>query len=156
MRDTAVNREQLLDTSNPSNIVTFQPGDYVIREKTNCDALYIIRDGQLEVFRTGTDGVKIPLAVISSGQYVGETALLSGRPYESNVVALTPVTALRLTKTAIDLQLLKVPSWLIALTKGLAERLSHANEIMRKNNIVDESLNTRTRAIGDKFKKASG
>lgn len=142
-----------MDSSNQTNLVTFQPGDFLIREKANCDALYIVKEGQLEVFRTTPNGEKIPLGMISSGQYVGETALLLGRPHSSNVVALTPVKAVKLSKTSIEAQLEKVPTWLIALTKGLIERLNTSNEIMRKNGWIDEGLAGRLKAVEDKFKK---
>jgi NTE family protein len=143
-----------MDSSNQSNTVTFNPGDFVIREKTGCDSLYIIQEGQLEVYKTGTNGEKIPLGLVASGQYVGETALLLGTPHSSNVVALTPVKAIKLSKTSIDAQLKLVPAWLIALTKGLIERLHNQNEIMRRNGWVDESLSARLKTIEDKFKKS--
>jgi len=137
-----------------SNTVSFNPGDYLIREKTNCDAIYIIKEGQLEVFRTGPNGEKVPVGLISSGQYVGETALLLDKPYSSNVVALTPVKAVKLARGAMETQLKQVPPWLLALTKGLIDRLQNQNEIMRKNGWVDEQLASRLKTIEDKFKKA--
>ncbi len=140
---------------NQSNYIVLQPGEFMIREKTGCDALYIVQEGQLEVYRTGHNGEKIPLGIISSGQYVGETALLLKRLHASNVVALTPVKAIRLSKASIDAQLEKVPPWLVALTRGLIERLQNTNEMMRRNGIVDESLATRIGAVEDKFKKQS-
>lgn len=127
----------------------------MIREKMGCDALYIIKEGQLEVFRTSNDGEKIPLGLISSGQYVGETALLLGRTHSSNVVALTTVKAIRLPKEFVENQLKQVPPWLVALTKGLIERLQSCNEIMRKNGWVDENLATRLKAVEHKHKKSS-
>lgn len=142
-----------MDASNQSNIVTFQPGDFLIREKTGCDALYIIKEGQLEVFKTGSDGGKVVLGLVSSGQYIGETALLLGKAHSSNVVALTPVKAIKLAKASIETQLKGVPAWLLALTKGLIERLQNQNEILRKNGWVDEGLAARVKTIEDKFKK---
>lgn len=141
----------MADTSN--NSITLQPGEYLIREKSACDALYIIKEGQLEVFRTSTSGEKIPLGLISSGQYVGETALLTGKLHSSNVVALSTVKVVRLPKESIEAQLKAAPTWLVGMTKGLIERLHHANEVMRKNGWVDESLATRLKAVEDKFKK---
>jgi CRP/FNR family cyclic AMP-dependent transcriptional regulator len=145
----------MADNSNQNQpaSVSFEPGDFVVKEKMGCDALYIIKEGQLEVFKTGNGGEKIPLGLISSGQYVGETAILLGKPHQSNVVALTPVKAIKLNKASIDAQLKAVPAWLIALTKGLIERLHAQNEILRKNAWVDEGLASRVKTIEDKFKK---
>lgn len=135
------------------NTINLQPGEYMVRERTGCDALYIVKEGQLEVFRSGPNGDKIILGMISSGQYVGETALLLGRMHTSNVVALTPVKAIRLPREAIEAQLKSVPPWLIALTKGLIERLQKANETMRKNGWTDEDLTGRVKAVEEKYKK---
>jgi len=139
----------------PNNQITLQPGEYMVRDKGGCDALYIITEGQLEVFRTSNTGEKIPLGMISSGQYVGETAVLLGKKHSSNVVALTVVKAIRLPRESIEAQLKQVPPWLVSLTKGLIERLHNSNEIMRKNGWVDEALSNRLRAIEDKYKKTS-
>lgn len=135
------------------NVITLQPGEYMVREKSGCDALFIVKEGQLEVFRMGSNGEKVILGMISSGQYVGETALLLGRMHSSNVVALTPVKAIRLPREAIEAQLKSVPPWLLALTKGLIERLQKANETMRKNGWADEDLASRVKAVEDKYKK---
>lgn len=140
-----------MDNSNQN--ISLLPGEYMIREKTACDALYIIKEGQLEVFRTTSSGEKIPLGMISSGQYVGETALLTGKMHSSNVVALSNVKAIRLPKESIEAQLKQAPTWLVGMTKGLIARLQATNEIMRKNGWVDETLMNSLRAVEDKFKK---
>lgn len=129
-----------MDSKAPSNVVEFEPGDFIIKEKTAGDALFIIKSGQLEVFKTDSNGGKIPLGIIGSGQYVGESAVLHDTNHTSNVVALTKVTAVKLSKKSIDQQLKQVPTWLVALTKGLITRLRHANDILRKNGLVDEGL----------------
>lgn len=140
--------------ANPDNTIKLNPGEFLIREKTSCEALYIIKEGQLEVFRTGNSGEKIVIGMISSGEYVGETALFKGTPNSSNVVALSPVTAIRLPKASIDAQLKTAPPWLVGLIRGLVERLHHANDVMRRNNVQDEKLTGRIKAVEDKFKKA--
>lgn len=140
--------------SNPENTIKLQPGEFMIREKTQCEALFIIKEGQLEVYKTGPNGDKIVIGMISSGEYVGETALFKGAPNSSNVVALSPVTAIRLPKASIEAQLKTAPPWLVGLIRGLVDRLHNANEVMRRNNIVDEKLNGRIKAVEEKFKKA--
>ncbi len=141
-----------MEAPNQPNTISLLPGEFLIREKTPAEALYIIKEGQLEVYKTGGDGERIPLAIISSGQYVGETAILLGTQNSSNVIALSPVKAVKLSKAAIDTQLKAVPSWLISLTKGLVERLHTANDLLRRNGWVDEALQTKLKAVEDKYK----
>lgn len=135
-----------MESKAPTNLVEFEAGEFMIKEKGAGDALFIVKSGQLEVFKTDSNGGKIPLGIIGSGQYVGESAVLHGTAHTSNVVALTKVTAVRLSKKSIDQQLKQVPSWLLALTKGLITRLRHANDLMRKNGLVDESLSAAIKA----------
>lgn len=136
-----------------SQTIEVNPGEFLIREKTNCDALYIIKEGQLEVYKTNGDGGKLPVGIISSGQYVGEAALLLNKQHMSNVVALSPVKAVKIPRNSIETQLKTVPNWLLALTRGLIERLHSANDLLRRNELVDETLSSQLRAVEEKFKK---
>jgi CRP-like cAMP-binding protein len=133
--------------------ISIEPGEFLIREKTACDALYIIKEGQLEVFKMTTEGTKLPMGMVSSGQYVGEAALLLGKSHASNVVALSPVKAVKISKASIEAQLKTVPAWLLALTRGLIDRLHNANDLMKRNGLVDETLSGQLRAVEEKFKK---
>jgi CRP/FNR family cyclic AMP-dependent transcriptional regulator len=121
-------------------------GEYLTKEGQPCVALYIVKEGQLKVFKI-KDGVEIPLGIISSGEYVGEMSLLTGSYYTTSVVALTPTKVIRIQKSAIEKQLEQSPKWLVALTRGLVERLHHANEVLKRNGIVDEKMNSAIHAI---------
>lgn len=136
-------------------VVKFKPGDHLIRAMQPGTHLYIIKEGQLEVYKKNKSGERIPVAIIGSGEYVGETGVLLNDNYASNVVALTQVTALQMTKKHIDNQLKEVPSWLLALTVGLIDRLRKANEVLKKHDLVDESLDSRLKAIEENGKKTA-
>lgn len=135
-----------------NNEVIFKPGDIVIQAKTQSTALYIVKEGQLEVYKTNKDGNRIPIGLISSGQYIGETALLLNRPHSSNVVALTEVKAIKIEKDAFEAQLKNTPPWFLALTKGLVERLHQMNDILRRNDLVDDKLATKVTALEEHSK----
>lgn len=135
------------------NVVNFKAGDYLIREMQAGESIYIIKQGQVEVFQTSKNGQKIPLGIIGSGEYVGETAVLLDDNYSSNVVALTNVVAIKLSKSYVEAQLKSVPTWLIALTRGLIDRLRRANAVLKKHGLVDENLSSRVKAIEDNEKK---
>ncbi|MEO0335469.1 MAG: cyclic nucleotide-binding domain-containing protein [Pseudomonadota bacterium] len=138
-----------MDNKQGKNLVKFKPGDHLIRVGQAGSHLYIIKSGQLEVYKTDKQGEKLPLALIGSGEYVGETAVLLDDNYSSSVVALTDVEALQLSKSYIDNQLKQVPTWLVALTRGLIDRLRKSNESMKKHDLHDEGLASRLKAIED-------
>jgi CRP-like cAMP-binding protein len=71
-------------------------GDVVIREgEAGIDA-YVVIDGRLEVQIAGKTG-PLPIAVLGPGELFGEVAIVAGAERRTaSVVALTPVTLLRL------------------------------------------------------------
>ncbi len=64
------------------------PGKEIIRQGDPGDSFYLIRDGKVEV-EIETAGQKRIVAELGSGDYVGETALLTGEPRNATVRALT-------------------------------------------------------------------
>ncbi len=75
---------------------TAAKGDVVIREgEAGIDA-YVVIDGRLEVQIAGKSG-PLPIAVLGPGELFGEVAIVAGAERRTaSVVALTPVTLLRL------------------------------------------------------------
>ncbi len=142
---------------NPDKIqtITYLPGEYILREGAKCDALFIVKEGQIQIFRMDTHKNKIPVGLVRSGEYLGEMSLISERPHSANAVALTKVTCVKITTEALEEQLKSAPSWLVALTRGLVFKLQRTNDVLKRNGIVDESITAAVKAIEDKEKKAA-
>lgn len=137
--------------------VEFRPGEYILREGAKCDSLFIVKSGQIEIYRLDLKKNKIPLGIVDSGEYLGEMSLVTDRPHSANAVAITKTICLKLTSDAMEKQLKLAPPWLVALTRGLVFKLYRTNEVLKRNNIIDESLSTAIKAIHDNElkKKAS-
>lgn len=123
-----------------SKIVNFTAGQIIISENSPSLYLYVIKEGQVKVIKSGTGGVDVPIAIVNSGQYLGELSLLSEKNHTAHAVALTDVTAVQISREAIQSQLASAPEWLRHLTRTLADRLIKTNEMLRRNNLVDEQL----------------
>ena len=126
-----------------TKVLKFAPGHVIISEGSPSLYLYIIKDGQVKVFKSGIGNKEIPIAIVNSGQYLGELALLSGSNHTASAVALTEVTLVQITT---------VPQWLYALTRNLADRLVRTNDVLRRNNIVDEHLSGAFQAVAEHSK----
>jgi hypothetical protein len=61
--------------------------------------------------------------------------------------------AVKISKEAIEAQLKQTPSWLVALLKSLVDRLQASNELLRRNSVVDETLNNAIKSAQDNTKK---
>jgi CRP-like cAMP-binding protein len=68
-------------------LVTLSRGDAVLREGEEGGALYLIKDGVLEV-RATIDGESLRLATLSKHQFFGEVSFLTGVPRTATVHAL--------------------------------------------------------------------
>lgn len=131
-------------------VVTYKPGDYILREGAMCDALLVVKSGQIEIFRFDKQKNKIPLAIVNSGEYLGEMSLVSDRPHSANAMALTETTCLKISHDVLEMQMKTAPTWLVALTRGLVMKLYKTNELLKRNKIVDESLYSAVKAIEER------
>ena len=134
--------------------VLYRPGDMLIQEKSQSQYLYIIQSGQVEIFRLKENGVRISLSIVGPGQYLGEMALFLDKPHSVSAVALSPVEAVQLSKESIDDQMKTVPPWLVALIRGLIDRLHQMNLRMIRHNIHDETLTETIDTIAQRSKKS--
>lgn len=74
----------------------FEPGDTVFRQDDVGDAFYMILDGEVEICRENAGQPPQRLAVMRTGEFFGEMALLGRQPRSATVRALTPLTVLAL------------------------------------------------------------
>lgn len=91
-------RHRLLETSTG---VTFEAGQVIVREGDPGEALYIIKEGSVQV-KTSSQDQEVPLARLSRGACFGEVALLSGRPRTATVVAEEHCTLLCFHRQSIE------------------------------------------------------
>ncbi len=137
--------------------IKFKKGDIILREKASPDRLYIIKKGQIKIFRDGGgEGKEIPLAIVNSGEYLGEMSIIMEAPHTASAMALTDVEAVYIDKKGIEEQLKQCPQWLVGITRLLIDRLNRTNEVLRRNGIVDERILGAIKAIGEHAKNDFG
>ena len=78
--------------------VEHQPGDVIVRQGDPSDAVYFLESGTVEVRATGLGGATLTLAELGPGDYFGEIGIVTGAERIADVVALEPLTLLRLGK----------------------------------------------------------
>ena len=99
---------------------TFAPGTVIVREGDDADAAYIITSGQCEAFKM-EKGKKVPLRTMGPGDVFGETAIFTSKPRTASVRAISPLTAMVVTRESLEEEL-GLDSWMGAFVKALAGR----------------------------------
>lgn len=100
--------------------VWLQPGDTLIREGAEPDALFVIASGVVEI-TVDTGGTPRVVYRMSPGESLGAIGLITGKPYRATATALTPLKAYRLGKDDIDAAIKAMPV-LAAALDALAQR----------------------------------
>lgn len=91
-----------------------QPGDY----------LCFVISGQMKVSIREGEGASREVALLGSGEIVGEMALLTGNPRSATVEAVRDTLLARLSKEAFEQFVVHHPAWAVQLVgRKLAERL---------------------------------
>jgi predicted acylesterase/phospholipase RssA/CRP-like cAMP-binding protein len=99
----------------PCGALLFSQGD-------TGDAFYIVVSGKLQASVRSSVDEKTFVSVVTSGQFVGEMALLTAQPRSATVTALEDSELLRLTKSDFDRLEQKHPNLLAGLASQLLPR----------------------------------
>src|SRR5207249_85253 len=75
-------------------------GEALMRQGEPGEDLFLIQDGQVEIRVRDRAGNSQALAQRGPGDHVGEIALMHGGERTADVIALTPLTVMRLTREA--------------------------------------------------------
>lgn len=125
-----LSRMQLDEISARLYAKRFNTGDIIYQEGQPGQELYFIENGQVERFGTAPGGY-MTLPTLGSGDFLGETSLLSGRPHAITTRAQTDVDIWALPKKDFDELVYKYPNLSGVLNRIMSDRLVETMEIMR-------------------------
>jgi signal transduction histidine kinase len=112
-------------------IVDLEPGEVLIREGDEADALFVVLDGELEVTRR-SGGSRIPLAVVGPGALQGEIAALEGGRRLATVAATRAAEVLRIPVHALRDLLATGPDVSLAVVRTAVMRLRAMEATLRE------------------------
>jgi CRP-like cAMP-binding protein len=106
-----------------SDVVTYRPGQVLMRQGDLGDAAYVIIKGDADV-SVSTKSGDISVAQLHDGDFVGEIAILCETPRTATVKATNELKALRIRKEPFFELLHQFPEMAVEMTRLLAERLT--------------------------------
>ncbi|HOS59201.1 MAG TPA: ATPase, T2SS/T4P/T4SS family, partial [Syntrophorhabdaceae bacterium] len=104
------------------------PNTAIVREGAPGDAMFIIKDGKVDVKkREQSTGIDMTIASLGGGACFGEMALLTGNPRSATVMATMATSVFVLEKKDFEALLRENPTISMSLNKIVAERVEAQN-----------------------------
>lgn len=107
----------------------YVPGDVLFREGESGDVMFVIQSGAVRVTKSVAGEDKV-LAVLGPGEFVGEMAILNGKPRNATATVVEPSRCLVVGAQTLQAMLLRNPEIAVRLIKKLAKRLDAANALV--------------------------
>lgn len=130
---------------------TFAAGETLIHEGEKSDHVYLIIHGSVQILKALPDGIQ-PVAVISSGEILGEIGLLSNEPRCATAIALEDTKALLIRDNTLRAALEDDSFPLLRpLTKQLVSRLKDFESQHRMNVQRIERLENQVKTMQERL-----
>jgi len=99
--------------------VRYPRGYHLCRQGETCASFYIFDSGEAIARNTGDSGIEKPVGYLRPGRTLGQTAFLSGKPWDASVETTTDVELLRIDGDDFELVLSEFPAMLDRLRTDL-------------------------------------
>jgi hypothetical protein len=106
-------------------------GNKLVGEGEDGNKFFIIAQGQVEVLSKGVHGSNLRLALLSEGEYFGETDLVSDKPSEVTIRTITPCILLTLSRKDLDAMLAEEPNVSEEFQRTIGEHLALRSTVNR-------------------------
>ncbi|MBA2298058.1 MAG: cyclic nucleotide-binding domain-containing protein [Actinobacteria bacterium] len=114
-------RRELDEIAGVADELQLAEGRELTREGARGREFFVVIDGELEVRRRARK-----VATLGGGDFVGEMALVTGRPRNATVTTKSTVRALVITDRAFSRLLASSPTIQLKIMKALADRVPDA------------------------------
>ncbi len=106
-------------------------GNQLIVEGEDRSKFFIIAQGQVEVLSKGVHGSNLRIALLTEGEFFGETDLVSDKPSDVTVRTITPCVLLTLSRKELDSILSGLPNIAEDFRKAIDEHLELRSTVNR-------------------------
>lgn len=127
--------------ANALQVVPLEGCQILMQQNEKADCMYFVMHGRLRVFVTDDVGHEIVVGEISSGEVVGEMALLTDDPRSATVRTIRDCVLLKLTRDTFDKFVIKYPETALEISRQCIHRLSSS---MRSKKVKKSKLHTIT------------
>jgi CRP-like cAMP-binding protein len=108
----------------------FSAGNVLFREGEHGEDMYVIQSGLVQILKR-VAGEDRPLAMLGRGEFLGEMAILNGKPRTATAVVLEDARCLVIDSATLEQMITNSAEIALRLVKKLARRLDSADEMIQ-------------------------
>jgi CRP/FNR family cyclic AMP-dependent transcriptional regulator len=108
----------------------FPAGNVLFREGEQGEDMYVIQAGLVQILKRVGDDER-PLATLGRGEFLGEMAILNGKPRTATAVVLEDARCLVIDAATLEQMVSNNAEIAVRLVKKLARRLDAADELIQ-------------------------
>src|SRR3954464_9032528 len=106
-------------------------GNKLIVEGEDLSKFFIIAQGQVEVLSKGVHGSNLRIALLTEGEFFGETDLVSEKPSDVTVRTITPCVLLTFSRKDLDSVLSETPTFAEDFKRAIADHIELRSTVNR-------------------------
>jgi signal transduction histidine kinase len=126
----------------------YKTGEVVFLEGEEGDTMYLIRAGQVAIFKGSFDAPVI-LAYKGAGEIIGEMAIIERQPRSASVVALDELSLLGLNRANFEKLLKDTPSVGLGIMEMLSARLRQSSQALITGELSEQRLSRQLSVLQD-------
>src|SRR5579871_605647 len=108
----------------------FRAGEVLFREGERGEEMYVIQSGVVQILKKVGEEER-PLATLGRGEFIGEMAILNGKPRSATAVVLENARCLVIDAGTLEQMITHNAEIAVRLVKKLARRLDAADELIQ-------------------------
>jgi CRP-like cAMP-binding protein len=108
----------------------FSAGNVLFREGERGEEMYVIQSGLVRISKRVGDDER-PLATLGRGEFLGEMAILNGKPRTATAVVVEDAKCLVIDSATLEQMIVGNAEIALRLVKKLARRLAAADELIQ-------------------------
>jgi CRP-like cAMP-binding protein len=108
----------------------YRAGDVLFREGEGGEEMFVIQSGAVQITKRA-GGEERSLATLGRGEFLGEMAILNGKPRTATATVLEDTRMLVIDAKTLQTMITKSPEIAMRLIKKLARRLDAADEMIQ-------------------------
>ena len=110
------------------SVVEFQSNETVFKQGDSGVLMYLIKEGEVEILQD-LGGFEKQVAVLESGDFFGEMAVLEDKARSHSVRALTPTKLVEIDRAGFARMLERNAEIAVRMIRKLGQRLAHAEDM---------------------------